>query len=232
MAIEATGLTSQTPNYRSGLTSGYGAHAYALKLCPSIDTTPISCSDNAIGNSPGLELAAWNNMDVYFQSGLAANPPNSSDPSTTCVTTPTPATPYTCLDLACLPTSYAGRTLSVQIFDPGDGSGDIYVGVAAAGGGTVDVTYPGLPSGDITTIDGDSVVQARFTNPRNYNAFDGVWLTAQVTLPASYTGDCTGGLNSTGWWQLIYASANGTPGDVVGMKLSLTGSPVHLLTLL
>ena len=31
---------------------------------------------------------------------------------------------------------------------------------------------------------------------------------------------------------MIYASANGTPGDVVGMKLSLTGSPVHLLGLL
>ena len=29
----------------------------------------------------------------------------------------------------------------------------------------------------------------------------------------------------------LSASANGTPGDVVGMKLSLTGSPVHLLTL-
>ena len=41
---------------------------------------------------------------------------------------PHPGTPYTCLDLACIPTSYAGRTLSVQLFDPGDGSGDIYVG--------------------------------------------------------------------------------------------------------
>jgi Putative Flp pilus-assembly TadE/G-like len=242
LAIEGTGLTSSggigTTTYTSGLTSGYGPHMYALKLCPESslagpNPTPISCSDDATSNPPGLQLAAWNNMDVYFQSGLSLNQPNAADPSTTCV--PSGAiigTAYTCLDLACIPTSYAGRTLSVQIYDPGDGSNnsDIFVGVAEAGGGTTDVTYPGLTS---VMLDGDSVVQARFGQSQgNYNAFNGVWLTAEVTLPSDYTGDCTGGPNSTGWWQMIYASSNGTPTDVVGMKLSLTGSPVHLLTLL
>jgi len=206
---------------------------YALKLCPdSATTTPISCSEDSTANSPGLQLAAWNNMDVSFTHGLTTNPPNPADPSTTCTTQASPGTPYTCLDVACLPTSYAGRTLSVQIYDPGDGSGDIYVGVAQAGGGTADVTYPGLPNTYMSTIDGDTVVHARFTSPGNYNAFNGVWLTASVTLPASYTGNCQAGSTGTGWWQMIYASANGTPTDLVAMKLSLTGSPVHLLTLL
>ena len=174
-------------------------------------------------------------MDVYFTSNLSTNGLNPSDPSTTCVPTgATIDTGYTCLDMACIPTSYAGRTLSIQIFDPGDGSGNIYVGIAEPGVGTADVTYPGLDPSYIATIDGDSVVHARFCTPitgPDYNAFNGVWLTAAVTLPANYTGDCSSGPSSTGWWQMIYASANGTPGDVVGMKLSLTGSPVHLLTL-
>lgn len=231
LAIEATGLTSHTSTYDSGLTSGYGPHMYALKLCPDSATTPIGCSDEATGNTPGLQLAAWNNMDVSFTSGLTTNAPNPADPSTTCTTQASPTTAYTCLDLVCLPTSYAGRTLSLQIYDPGDGSGDIYVGVAEAGVGSADVTYPGLTSGYIATIDGDTVVHARFTSPHSYNAFNGVWLTAAVTLPASYTGDCSGGTGGTGWWQMIYASANGTPTDLVAMKLSLTGSPVHLLTL-
>jgi hypothetical protein len=230
LAIEATGLDSHTSGYTSGLTSGYGPHMYALKLCPDTATTPIGCSDEATSNAAGLQLAAWNNMDVYFTSGLSTGGPNPTDPSTTCTTQATPATPYTCLDLVCIPTSYAGRTLSLQIYDPGDGGGDIYVGVAEAGGGSANVTYPGLAAGYVTTIDGDSVVHARF-NAAGYNAFNGIWLTAAVTLPANYTGDCNGGTSSTGWWQMIYAGIGGQPSDVVGMKLSLTGSPVHLLTL-
>jgi hypothetical protein len=231
LAIEGTGLNSNTSAYTSNTDSGYGAHAYALKLCPDSATSPIGCSDEATGNTPGLQLAAWNNMDVYFSATPQLSTPNPSDPSTTCTTQTSPTTPYTCLDVACLPTSYAGRTLSVQLYDPGDGSGDIYVGIAQAGGGTADVSYPGLSATYITTIDGDTVVHARFHSSPSYNAMNGVWLTASVTLPATYTGDCSGGTSSTGWWQMIYASANGTPGDVVGMKLSLTGSPVHLLTL-
>jgi Putative Flp pilus-assembly TadE/G-like len=231
LAIEATGLNSNTSAYSSNTDSGYGAHTYALKLCPDSAATPLGCSDEATGNTPGLQLAAWNNMDVYFTSGLSTGGPNPSDPSTTCVTQSSPTTRYTCLDVACIPTSYAGRTLSVQFYDPGDGSGDIYIGLAQAGVGTADVSYPGLTATYITTIDGDTVVHARFTSPQNYNAFNGIWLTASVTLPATYTGNCDGSASSTGWWQMIYASANGTPGDVVGVKLSLTGSPVHLLTL-
>jgi hypothetical protein len=54
--------------------------------------------------------------------------------------------------------------------------------------------------------------------------------TAQAEyLPPGYTGNCQAGTSGTGWWQMIYASANGTPGDQVGVKFSLTGSPIHLL---
>ena len=229
LVIEATGLLSTTSAYTSTLTSGYGAHSYALKLCPSTSTTPISCPDEASGGNPGLELSAWNNMDFYFSSQLSNGPPNPSDPSTTCTTQASPTTGYTCLDLACIPTAYAGRTLSVQFFDPGDGSGDIYIGLAEAGVGSGSVSYPGLAATYISTIDGDTVVHAHFSSP-SYTAFNGIWLTAAVTLPPSYTGNCQTGPSGTGWWQMIYASANGTPGDQVGVSFSLTGSPVHLLS--
>jgi hypothetical protein len=227
--IEATGLISSTSAYTSTLTSGNGAHIYALKVCPSTSATPISCPGGASGGNPGLALAAWNNMDFYFSSQLTKGPPNANDPSTTCTTQAAPATGYTCLDLACIPTSYAGRTLSVQFFDPGDGSGDLYIGLAEAGVGTPSVSYPGLAASYISTIDGDTVVQAHFSSP-SYTAFNGIWLTAAVTLPSSYTGNCQSGPGGTGWWQMIYASANGTPGDQVGVKFSLTGSPIHLLS--
>ena len=172
MVIEATGLLSTTSAYTSTLTSGYGAHSYALKLCPSTSTTPISCPDEASGGNPGLGLSAWNNMDFYFSSQLSNGPPNPSDPSTTCTTQASPTTGYTCLDLACIPTAYAGRTLSVQFFDPGDGSGDIYIGLAEAGVGSGAVSYPGLAATYISTIDGDTVVHAHFSSP-SYTAFNG-----------------------------------------------------------
>ena len=228
LVIEATGLVSTTSAYTSTLTSGFGAHIYALKVCPSTSTTPISCPDGAVGGNPGLQLAAWNNMDFYFSSQLSNGPPNPADPSTTCTTQAAPTTGYTCLDLACIPTAYAGRTLSVQFFDPGDGSGDLYIGLAEAGVGSASVSYPGLAPTYISTIDGDTVVQAHFSSPA-YTAFNGIWLTAAVTLPPDYTGNCQAGSSGTGWWQMIYASANGTPGDQVGVKFSLTGSPIHLL---
>jgi hypothetical protein len=106
---------------------------------------------------------------------------------------------------------------------------DRYIGLVEAGVGSGSVSYPSLASTYISTIDGDTVVQAHFLSP-GYTAFNGIWLTAVVTLPSSYTGNCQAGSGGTGWWQMIYASANGTPGDQVGVKFSLTGSPIHLLS--
>jgi hypothetical protein len=221
LAVEDTGLPSQTANYTSNLQSGYGGHEYALKVCPAADSSPISCADGA---NPGIQLSAWNNMDVYFSANLGTLPPNPADPSTTCITQTTPGTNYTCLDLVCIPTAYAGRSLTVQFFDPGDGGGDLYVGLAQAGVGTTNVTYPAVPAGNIVSIDGDTLVHAHFSG---YNAFNGLWLTAAITLPSSYTGTCTPGQTQTGWWQMVYAGNN--PGDNVAISFSLTGSPVHLL---
>ena len=224
LVIEATGLTSSVPGvYSSDSTSGYGQHYYALKVCSSTDTSPIGCSNEATGSNPGLQISAWNDMDVYYVKQLGQATPDASNPSTSCVFGFSAPTPYSCVDLACFPTAYAGRTLSVQIYDPGDGSSnDIYVGVAEAGVGTGDVTYPGLTT---TPIDGDNLVQVR--NP-SYDLFNGLWLTASIALPSTYTGDCLP--NGTGWWQMVYASTDSNPSDSVAVKVSLAGSPVHLVT--
>jgi len=222
LAIEATGLVSQTATYTSNLQSGYGSHSYALKVCPGTPGTPIGCSD---GGNPGIQLSAWNNMNVFFSANVGTPLPNPADPSTTCINIQSaPSTAYTCLDLVCIPTAYAGRSLAIQFFDPGDGGGNLYVGLARAGVGTTNVTYPGVPNANIISIDGDTLVHANFGG---YNAFNGLWVTAAVTLPPSYTGDCTPGHSQTGWWQMVYAGND--PHDDVGVSFSLTGSPVHLL---
>src|SRR5262249_31489932 len=156
--------------------------------------------------------------------------PNKTNPQTACVNTN--VTPYTCLDLGCIPTAYAGRTVTLSIFDIGDGSASggsssLFVGVSPPlGGGTV--TYPAALQPSLPPGNG---VQSGPVAMGGSRPFNGLWLTAALTLPPTYQGDCTGsGLSSDGWWQLMYASGNGfRPDDKLAMSFSLVGSPVHLV---
>lgn len=228
LVIEATGIVSNTTAYTSTTTDGTGTSLYALKICPtSAIATPVSCGNGAVGSNPGVSLYGWNNMDISVESPLQALTPSSSNPATACAQTN--GTPYTCIDLACIPTSYAGRLVILRIFDLGDGSGDLYAGVVAPAGSTASVVYE--PWAPLSTQDGDSVVHTHFSSP-SYSAYNGLWLDVTLQLPATYTGNCLTGPTGTGWWQMIYANATGAnPGDWVGISFTLVGSPVHLVGL-
>ena len=222
---EGAGLITNTPAYTSTTTDGSGTHLYAVKVCSTSGiSSPLGCSDGSSGSNPGVSVFGWNNMEVAFSTNVGHQTPDTTNPATSCVTSST--TGYTCLDLGCIPTAYAGRAMNIRLFDPGDGSGDIYIGVVAPAGSGATITYPSwVPT---STIDGDTVVHAHFNNPF-YNAFNGTWLDATVSLPATYTGNCLLGNGGTGWFQLAYASANGTPNDWVNASFTLVGSPLHLV---
>ncbi|HST89330.1 MAG TPA: hypothetical protein VLJ14_13220, partial [Ktedonobacterales bacterium] len=129
---------------------------------------------------------------------------------------------------------YAGRAVDVRLFDPGDGGGDIFLGVVQAGKGSAGVTYNFVPAANQVTADGETVVHTRFASTTSgtgttpaYNAFNGLWLDATISLPPSYVGNCLA--NGTGWWQLIYIGND--PHDKIAVTFSLVGSPVHLVQL-
>ncbi len=230
LVVEATGLVSATPSYSSSTVDGWGAHSYALKVCTiSTITTPISCNNGAASNPPGVTIFAWNNMEINFTANLGIDQPSQANPATSCVTSN--ATAYTCLDLGCIPTSYAGRSVTIKLYDPGDplgGGGDLYIGVVPPSGSGATVAYPSwLPANVQTMIDGKQVVHSWFGSP-GYNEFNGLWLNATATLSSNYTGDCEMGASGTGWWQLLYAGT-ATPNDYIGVEFSLVGSPVHLV---
>lgn len=228
LVIEATGLVSNTTAYTSTTTDGWGTSLYALKICPTSGiSTPVSCGNGAAGSNPGVSLYGWNNMDISVEAPLQPLTPDPTNPATSCAQTN--GTPYTCIDLACIPTSYAGRLVILRIFDLGDGGGDLYAGVVAPPGSTASVLYE--PWAPLSTQDGDSVVHTHFSSP-SYSSYNGLWLDVTLKLPATYTGNCLTGAGGTGWWQMIYANANGAnPGDWVGISFTLVGSPVHLVTL-
>src|SRR5260221_3138412 len=106
LVVEATGLVSATPNYSSSTVDGWGAHSYALKVCTSTSstiTTPISCNNGAAANPPGVNIFAWDNIEINFTANLGIDQPSQANPATSCVTpNGTPGTPYTCLDLGCI----------------------------------------------------------------------------------------------------------------------------------
>lgn len=223
LVVEATGLFANTSAYQSTTLDGWGSHNYALKVCASNTITSPVGNCGVIGQtSPNVSIAAWNNDDVILQGTLTSPAPSSSNPQTSCVTSNT--LPYACFDVACIPTVYAGRTLTISIFDPGDSanSGNLYIGVVPPDSTTATVSYPATAT--TSTKDGNAVVQTLNNSQRYYN---GLWLTAQITLGASYTGTC--GASGTGWWQLMYASSEGVRvTDKIAVKLSVVGSPVHL----
>lgn len=246
LAVEATGLNAgcvlnsngTACDYKSTLQDGWGHHTYALKMCAAVGlTTPVNCPNGDGSNGAGgfnntlVNVYAWNNDVIAAQEPLSTANANPNFPQTSCVRTST--NPYACVDLGCIPSLYAGRTVTLGLFDPGDGSGNLYVGVAPppGAGATVTISYPSYTT--TTTLDGDSVVQTRFS-ASSYRPFNGVWLDISIALGPNYKGDCfsTGAKSGTsGWFQIAYISDSITsaPHDELGVKFNLVGSPVHLV---
>lgn len=234
LVVEVTGLRSSTSDYNSTKQDGYGQHAYALKLCNGSPATAVNCDNGTGGTSvttnTNLTIAAWNNDDVTFQQQLGNAPANPNNPQNSCVTGGI-TYKYACMDLACIPSQYAGRIVTASIFDPGDGGGDLYMGVVAPpGSGTnVTITYPSNVTSLSGGYDGDTVVQGH-RGSDGYRPFNGLWLDVTIQLGAAYQGDCTGATpSSSGWFQFVYMSNNGNPGDKLGVRFTLVGSPVHLV---
>lgn len=148
---------------------------------------------------------------------------------------------YTCVDLACVPSDYASRAITVSLFDVGDGyqgyggaHGNAYLSVAPPVGSvphgtTIPISEASAPPG-MSTQDGDqAAVRSRCTSSyAPYCPFNGLWLTATFQVPSNYTGMCVG---NSGWLQLAYMVSNSglQPNDKVGVGFSLVGSPVHLV---
>jgi hypothetical protein len=237
LVVEVTGLPAHTSAYTSTLQDGYGQHAYALKLCNGAPVTPINCDNGAGGTgqftNTNLTIYGWNNVDITAQQTLGNAAPNPNNPQNSCVSNANDK--YACIDLGCIPSTYAGRTVTAQLFDPGDGGGNLYLGVVPPSAGINDVTIS--PPSYVTslsgpTYDGDKVVQAH--NNGGYTPFNGLWLNFTIKLASTYSGSCpssgVSGGTYPGWFQLVYMSDNGgNPGDKLAIQFTLVGSPVHLV---
>lgn len=166
--------------------SGYGQHAYAVKVCHNAASAP-NCQTG------GAALAAWNTATVILR-------------GTTTQTYP----------LATIPAMYAGRQLTLALFNPGVGSGNgnvtLSIAPPAAGGTVTYPSYVRLASGTGTP--------AMQTSLNGDNLYHGKWVRVTITLPPDYAG---------GQWQLAWTSSSAAPSNVVTVALTLVGNPVTLL---
>lgn len=252
LVVEATGLPGCAPdlNQRSGCDfqattrDGWGQQSYALKICasgPAVAAVNCPNGDGTCGaggfNNTQVTVYGWNNDDVTFQEPLSTTRPNANYPQTSCVSSA--GSPYACMDLGCITSAYAGRTITVGLFDPGDGAGDLALGIAPPPGATtgpggtgsaVTIRYPAYAQ--TAQLDGDTVVCAHDTG--GYRPYNGLWLNVTIQLSSTYQGDCasTGSHSGrSGCFQLAYigGSATAMPTDKLAVEFTLVGSPVHLV---
>ena len=129
---------------------------------------------------------------------------------------------------------HAGKTMVIQLFDPGDASGTASLQIlqpTATGYVPAKFSYtadsnatPGYTSGTnltslTTTVNGAS----RYNNS---------WVTLTVPLPKTYTaplppGEPPGTLG--GWWKISYTYDSATT-DTTTWQVAIRGNPVHLIT--
>ncbi|MGZ6391473.1 MAG: hypothetical protein ACXWQZ_19720, partial [Ktedonobacterales bacterium] len=233
-------------DYNVTATSGYGQHDYALKACLSSATDAYGSTGCGIGakgagkfNQPFVTFYGINNANEAFQQVLNTPNVNKNYPQTSCVTSN--ATPYACSDLACIPTEFAGRTISLRIYDPGDApTGDMYLAIVPPDTTTADVNYASSYASPIQTapFDGDVGIHTRYSSSYDgYRPFNGLWLSVAITFHPNYVGDCaltTNLANAPGWWQLAWISPNapraGNPNlDSMTISFTTIGSPQHLV---
>lgn len=208
--------------------SGSGGNGYAVQACAN-----GSCT---VGVQPALY--------AYQSMGMFNNFTASGSGTQT-------ATFY----LAEVGPQYAGKTLAVELWDPGDSSGasTIFpmkpsttvpgpvVNVPAA-----DCSYKADPNPNVaqTTSPGgatgrlETAAHASDTTPScgvvthngTSSQFNGTWLRLSIKVPTSYT--CTLGINpvttaDSCWWGIQYQFAAATT-DVTTWTARIEGNPVHL----
>lgn len=157
----------------------------------------------SIRSSPGSQLFALGDFSIY----------NNADGSTTD------------FYLAEVPDFYAGKTLVVELYDPGESAANGTLQVLEPSGAVFDLgecrvydrNNPTQPWVLQNTIPSGSNCQ-ELVNPGEYN---GRWLKFEMDLPVSYScGAC--------WWKMNYVYTSSV-NDTTTWRAYIIGNPIHLV---
>ena len=153
---------------------------------------------------------------------------------------PLPQSQATVMYLAQIGTAYAGKTMKVQLYDPGDTNGltatlrflkptasgytpatfSYTASQAAASGASACNSRSGTNVTSVVTANGST------------SYFNGCWLTIMIPLVTSYVAATPAGEPGPGWWKIQYTMGAGSAAasDLTTWKTQMIGNPVHLVT--
>lgn len=127
---------------------------------------------------------------------------------------------------------HAGKTMVIQLFDPGDALGNSSIEIlqpTATGYVATRFSYT-ADSNAAGSKSGTNVLSLR-TTINNATQYNNSWVTLTVPLPKTYTAplpqDETAGILG-GWWKIRYTFDN-TTSDTTTWQVSIRGNPVHLV---
>lgn len=139
-----------------------------------------------------------------------------------------------------VPPDYAGKVVSVQIYDPGDlsSAGNVTINILDPSGGPVSASPPQqIRMYDLGPSRNVNPLPAPFATPSTVSfvatsngtvLYNGHWVEIDFPIPASYAPPASD--PSKWWWNLQYVTSNNTTAvDTVTVAISYRGNPAHLL---
>ena len=206
-------------------TGGLGGGTYVLQVQTSKTYPPSSSTDTTVNSGTNAENmwsieAVGTNAQVYGNGRMAVY--NNLQVTTT------PQQFYLAkIDRA----TGAGKTVLIDLFDPGDlcGTCNGTLQVFSPDGGTshaVKFSYTTdgnwIPNSDARS--GNNVGEIT-TTLNGKQSFNSTWIHISIPLDSTYG---QSGLWQGGWWQIVYSTPQGG-NDTTTWQVSVSGNPVHLL---
>ena len=127
---------------------------------------------------------------------------------------------------------HAGKTMVIQLFDPGDASGNSSIEVLKpTSSGYTPATFSYTADSTATGSKSGTNVTSLRTTISGTGQYNNSWVTLTIPLPKTYTaplppGEPAGTLG--GWWKIRYSFDNITT-DTTTWQASIRGNPVHLV---
>jgi hypothetical protein len=127
--------------------------------------------------------------------------------------------------LAQIEAAHAGKTMVIQLFDPGESSGDAFLRIKSPDGNAYNLVNFTWVCDDGRTGSGTQIQ----TSVGGAAQFNNRLLTITIPLPSTYgsVGLTPAGETEAGWWKIEYQmnAAN----DTTTWGVSINGNPVHLI---
>jgi Flp pilus assembly protein TadG len=127
---------------------------------------------------------------------------------------------------------HAGKTMVIQLFDPGDASGTASIQIMKpTSTGYVPATFSYTADSNASCCRSGTNVTSLTTVSGGSSRYNNSWVTITIPLPATYNaplppGEPAGTLG--GWWKVRY-TFNSTTTDTTTWQTSIRGNPVHLV---